>query len=203
MDNAPATRIIPDWLQQTLSLVLTLAAALLYLAILGYAIIRSFVETEPVFTMGATRAAQLLSGLVGSVVTAGFARGKRLPVGPVSADHPMGGLTSTSWTRLKPPSRTSRKFMGLGELVGFRALPGAPQKSRLEEGEGEQPLVSSLSLWVGLVYFGVYFLVGIGAFALIMIKTEVPEFIGNSAWVWLGTMAAAGYSFFSLGAGEQ
>jgi len=202
MDNQPATQIIPDWLQQTLSLVLTLAAALLYLIILGYAIVVSFMSPNPIFTVGTTRAAQLLSGLVGSVVTAGFARGKRLSSGPVSATHPMGGLGPTAWSRLKSPSRTSRKFMGLGELVGFRALPIAPPRSRLQEGEGEQPQLSSLSLWVGMVYFGVYFLVGIGAFALILLKSEVPEFISNSAWVWLGTLVAAGYSFFSLGAGE-
>ncbi len=203
MDNTPEAQIIPAWMQQMLSLVLTLAAALLYLGILGYAIVRSFIEPEPVFTAGAMRAAQLLSGLVGSVVTAGFARGKG------SSVSAMGAVGSTSAlavrARLKPISRTRRKFIGLGELVGFRALPSAPRKSMPEEGEGEQeetPQVSSLSLWVGLIYFGAYFLVGIGAFALILIKSDVPEFIGNAAWVWLGTLVAAGDSFFSLGGGE-
>jgi hypothetical protein len=207
MDNTPIPRVIPDLLQQVLVQVLTLAAALLYLGILGYAIVKGFMGSDLAFTEGAMRAAQLLSGLVGSVVTAGFARA-RLPTGAVNIPREINGRPAAGQRRPLSSSRTRLKFVGLGEAIGFRVQASLPDRSPAGEGEepGPQPApqVSPLSLWVGLIYFGVYFLVGMGAFALILIRSEVPEFLTNSAWVWLGTLIAAGYSFFSLsGSGAE
>lgn len=81
----------PAWLQRILSLALTILAVVLYVVILGSAIYRTAVETDPVFNDGIAQAAALLSGLVGSVVAAGFARSRRPSSVPVHLAHPPGG----------------------------------------------------------------------------------------------------------------
>ncbi|NLX43583.1 MAG: hypothetical protein GXY79_08925 [Chloroflexi bacterium] len=67
--------IIPAWMRQLVSVVATASAAILYAIVLGIAVYRTFTEGQPQFSETMTRAAAALSGLVGSVVTAGFARG--------------------------------------------------------------------------------------------------------------------------------
>jgi hypothetical protein len=209
MESGSSTQIIPDWLQQVLALILTIAAAVLYAVILGGAIVRTFVEPKPVFSEALVRAAGLLSGMVGSVVAAGFARARRPMAAPVIAPHPMGGRAVTSWTTLKAPSRARVKLQSLGELLGFwgksrrPARPidretGSPTPAQPTPAEPVPAQGTPLALWVGVLYFAVYFLVGIGAFAVIVLRPVVPDLIANSAWVWLGTVVASGYSFFGL-----
>ena len=65
---------VPTWFRQFVSVVATASAAILYAVVLGVAIHRTLTESDPVFSETMTRAAAALSGLVGSVVTAGFAR---------------------------------------------------------------------------------------------------------------------------------
>ena len=191
----------PLWLQQALSLILTVVAALLYALVVGNAVVKTFVEERPTFTDGTTRAAGLLSGLVGAVVTAGFSRSKRPTAVPVSAKHPLGGRATTAWVSLKGPSRPRIKLQSLGETLGVPA--GAPASSRTEspQGPGELPVSQGapVALWVGILYFAVYFLVGMASFAAILLRPSAPEVVVNSAWVWLGTIMSSGYSYFALG----
>ncbi len=192
-------RSIPDWIRQILSLTLTVAAAFLYAGILGSAVVRTFVESDPVFTEGTLRAARLLSGFVGAVVTAGFARGRRLGSTPVGITHAMGGRTLSAWISLKPASRIKSKLVGLAVTLGLpieRALLQQLAAPDAEQPEVERALDSAV--WVSLLYLVLYFVIGASAFTLSIIRTEVPELIANAAWVWLGTLVSSGYAFFGI-----
>ena len=189
----------PDWLKQILSLVLTLVAALLYAAILGSAIARTVAEGNPVFTEGTSRAANLLGGFVGAVVTAGFARGRRLGSTPTGVTHPMGGRTLPAWTRLKPASRTKSKLVGLAATLGIRVGPALFQQLALGDVEQPEPeRTLSSAMWIAVLYLVLYFAVGACAFALSLIRPEVPELISNAAWIWLGSLVSSGYTFFGM-----
>ena len=199
MEDIAQTRSIPDWIRQILSLTLTVAAAFLYAGILGSAVVRTFVESDPVFTEGTLRAARLLSGFVGAVVTAGFARGRRLGSTPVGVRHAMGGRTLSAWISLKPASRTKSKLVGLAVTLGLpieRALLRQLAAPDAEQPEVEKALNSAV--WVSLLYLVLYFVIGASAFALSIVRTEVPELIANAAWVWLGTLVSSGYAFFGV-----
>jgi len=192
-------RSIPGQIQQALSLILTVLAALLYAAILGSAVVRTFLEGNPIFTEGALRAASVLSGFVGAVVTAGFARGRRLDSTPIGVTHPMGGRTLPAWTSLKPASRARSKLVGLAITLGLRVESALVQELTLPETEQPEPeRVVASAVWIALLYLVVYFLVGASALALSILRPEVPEIIGNTAWVWLGTLVSSGYTFFGL-----
>ena len=198
MDQLLEEKVIPERLRQALSLILTIVAVLLYAAILGSAIVRTIIEDDPTFTPGAVRAAGLLAGLVGSVVTAGFARSWRLGSVPISASHPMAGQTPTAWVSLGPPSLAKSKLSGLARTLGL--LPSSATPMRSVPGEPEEAAAKStpIALWIALLYFAVYFLVGICAFALSILRPTVPELVDQAAWVWLGTVISSGYSFFAL-----
>ena len=191
--------MLPDWAQEILSLALTVIAAILYAVVLGGALIKTLVQPTPDFTVGTVRAAGLLSGLVGSVVTAGFARSKRpMPV-QMRTPHPMGGSAETAWSTLKPPSLVKRNLLGLASMLGLHTGPSTPSRSSsLDTEEAEASKTISTALWVALLYYAVYFLIGIGALLLMLTKPVVPEIVQNSAWVWLGTVSTSGYSFFAL-----
>ncbi|MHB0856171.1 MAG: hypothetical protein ACYC5M_01210 [Anaerolineae bacterium] len=206
MDDPNEGALIPERLRQVLSLLMTVLAALLYAAILGSAVIRTYVEGDPLFSQGAVRAAGVLSGLVGSVVAAGFASSQRPARQPISLDHPLGGRAPTGWTTLKPPSFLKRKLLGLARTIGMRTQQARPATAPEGEPtvpapieEPDAPRKVSLAMWVAVLYFGVYFFVGAGAFALTVMRPEVPELVFNCAWVWLGTVLSSGYTFFALG----
>jgi len=203
MDEQPQKKLIPDLLQSALSLILTVVAALLYASILGMALARTIAEGNPVFSAGAVRAASLLSGLVGAVVTAGFARARQATASPATTPHALGGAALTAWTHLKPPSRARTKFLGLAGLLGFpvELLGRYPSAASGEEEEApvtDAPHMLTVAGWVALLYFAVYFLVGAVALVLTILRPEVPDLVLNAAWVWLGTVVSAGYSFFAL-----
>lgn len=199
MEDIAQRRRIPDWIRQILSLTLTVAAAFLYAGILGSAVVRTFVESDPVFTEGTLRAARLLSGFVGAVVTAGFARGRRLGSTPVDVRHAMGGRTLSAWISLKPASRIKSKLVGLAVTLGLpieRALLRQLAAPDAEQPEVERALDSAV--WISLLYLVLYFVIGASAFALSVVRPEVPELIANAAWVWLGTLVSSGYAFFGV-----
>lgn len=202
MDDITEGGMFPEWLRRSLSLTLTVLAALLYAAILGTAIVRTFLEPDPAFSQSAERTASLLSGMVGSVVAAGFARGRRPASVPITTDHPVGdGRARTSWRSLGPPSLVRCKFLGLATLIGARPAYAGPWSATEEEAPDLEPGRGwTVPLWIALLYFGVYFLVGAGAFAVTLLRSTTPEFLVNAAWVWLGTVMSSGYSFFALGA---
>ncbi|MHB1296602.1 MAG: hypothetical protein ACYC4R_16610 [Anaerolineae bacterium] len=209
MDDLKEGVQIPDTLRQALSLILTVLAAVLYAAILGSAVVRTYIEVDPTFGDGTIRAAGVLSGLVGAVVAAGFANSQRAQYQQITLDHPLGGgQAPTGWTTLKPPSRLKRKLLGLARTIGVRArqarLHTAPDESTtdptpVEGQEPETPQKSGMAVWVAILYFAVYFIVGAAAFALAVIRPEVPELVSNCAWVWLGAVVSSGYTFFELG----
>ncbi len=202
MEDIVEVAPLPERLRNAFSLTLTLLAALLYAGVLGSAIVRSFQEEEPQFTDAAIRAAGMLSGLVGSVVSAGFARGKRPAAASISIEHPLGGRTRTSWQTLRRPSLVRSKLLGLAGLLGMRPMAATADPAG---GEGTPAELDpgrklTMSLWVALLYVALYFVVGAAAFVLTLARPGTPEFLGNAAWVWLGTVASSAYSFFGLGA---
>ncbi len=196
---------IPEWLRPALSLTLSASAALLYGAILGVAIARTLVEGQPSFSPGLLRAAEMLSGLVGSVVTAGFAHGKQ-PAEPVRASwlYPTFRPTRAAALKARVSSLGQSKLVGLGEIIGFYQGPsaGASDVGHPEQGISPAPAparANPAAFVVGVLYFAVYFLVGAGAFVVTLMRPSVPELIANSAWVWMGTILSAAYAFFALG----
>lgn len=199
-DNLP-TGTLPEWLQRISGAIVTVLAAILYAIVLGSAIVRTAVEGEPAFSEPTLRMASLLSGLVGSVVAAGFARGRRPSAAPIIAHHPIGGgVTRTGWYTLKPPSRFRSKFLGVAAMVGIRVQVGATTLSDVPDPADPPPAAQAptYALWVGLLYFGVYFLVGVGAFVLSVTRPVVPDLVSNAAWVWLGTVVTSAYTYFGM-----
>ncbi len=200
---ADGTVEIPDRARQVLSLVLTILAAVLYGIVLGYAVVRTYLEGMPVFPPGMLRIAAMLSGMVGAVVTAGFAQSERPSSVPIRAPHPLGGHSRTGWSTLKPPSFLRCKFLGLARALGIHTQLVAPHAFTTDEQESQQGQAITAAVWVAALYFTVYFAVGLAAFALAVFRPAAPELILNSAWVWLGTVLSAGYSFFALGSQQQ
>ena len=191
--------LIPDEVRRIMSLVLTLVAITLYALVLGRAIVITMIEPAPQFSSNMIRAASLLGGLVGSVVTAGFARSQRPGSVHLSAGHPMGGNALTKWTSLRSPFLLRRKFQGLADTLGFyvEALP----VSRVAPGEDETPRPEgglTTAAWIALVYFAVYFVVGMAAFLVTFWKVAVPEVVATSGWIWLGTAISSAYTFLGI-----
>ncbi len=200
-DNTPTpTGVLPEWLQRVSGAIVTVLAAILYSVVLGSAIVRTAIEGEPVFSEATLRMASLLSGLVGSVVAAGFARSRRPSAAPIIAHHPIGGgIARTGWYSLKPPSRFRSKFLGVAAMAGIRVRVGATVLSDVPS-PADPPAAQAptYALWVGLLYFAVYFLVGVGAFVLAVTRPAVPELVSNAAWVWLGTVVTSAYTYFGM-----
>ncbi len=205
MDDVLNDELVPVRVRSALSLGLTVLGALLYAIVLGAGIIRTYVEVTPVFGEGLERVASLLSGLVGSVVTAGFAKGRRPATVAITAEHPLGGQAVTSWSSLERPSLLRCRFLGLASIIGLEtALPTTWPATDEEASPDLQPGQGMTNtLWVSLLYFGVYFLVGGAALALTLLRPSVPEFVSNAGWVWLGTVVSSGYTFFSVDANVQ
>jgi len=200
MDDVLNDDLVPVRLRSALSLGLTVLAALLYAVVLGSVIIRTYFEAEPVFSEGIERAASLLSGLVGSVVTAGFAKGRRPATVAITAEHPLGGRAITSWSSLERPSLVRCRFLGLASIIGLQTtLPATWPATEEEASPDLQPgLGMTNTLWVSLLYFALYFAVGGAAFALTILRSTVPGFVSNASWVWLGTVVSSSYAFFSV-----
>jgi len=202
MDSIVEVEPFPERLRDGFSVAFTLLAAALYAYVLGSAVVRSFLEPAPEFTEGAVRIAGLLSGLVGSVVSAGFAKGKRPATASVSVEHPLGCRSRTSWQTLQRPSLLRCRLLGLSRLLGLRPLAATADPAtgdetpvELDPGRG-----LTVNLWVALLYVALYFVVGAGAFVLVLTRPDTPEFLGNAAWVWLGTIVSSAYTYFGLGA---
>lgn len=196
--------ILTDKARRILTVALTVGAALLYAAVLGYAIVLTLISPDqPQFSSGLVRAAGLLSGLVGSVVTAGFANSKQPGSVSISAPHPMGGRVATSWNTLRPPSRVRSKLIGLGELLGLRTPRTFPSRTTPSRDGDSAPLPPTptegmgLQGWIGLLYFAVYFVTGAAAFVVSLFKMPVPELVDNAGGVFLGTIITSAYTFFA------
>ncbi len=199
MDQTSQTVSVPESIQRLATEIFTVLAAVLYALILGTAIVQSLLGQEATLTDGAIKAARMLGGLVGAVVSAGFAGSWRASTTPLSTQHAIGGLTTSSWASLRPTSRRRSKLTSLARALGFlprltshvRAAPGGGE----EPGEPESP---GVALGMALLYVIVYFAVGIAAFALVLIKADVPELVESSAWTWLGSVMASVYTYFGM-----
>jgi hypothetical protein len=62
----------------------------------------------------------------------------------------------------------------------------------------EQP--APVSAGMAILYAGIYFLIGVAALVLVLVKADVPETIESSAWTWLGTVMASAYTYFGMDA---
>lgn len=213
MKEGSEEKIIPEQIRRMLSLVITIITAILYAAVLGNAVVRSALEENPVFPDNMLRAASFLSGLVGAVVSAGFANSQRPVSVQMTNNHPIGGRTLTAWHSLHPPSLIRRNLLGLANVVGIcpsrQPVPRSTPEKEIPPEEGppeeeappaEEPL--SVVVWIALLYFAVYFFVGISAFFVTICRDGAPEIVVNSGWVWLGTVMSSTYSFFGIDAGE-
>lgn len=202
--------LVPEQIRRMLTLTLTLVAVALYGAILISALVITLYREDPQFSESMERAAGMLSGLVGAVVTAGFARSKSPDSSPISVSHPLAGQVVSNWKRLGPRSLASRNLEGLGDMLGMPDYPGSPSRAvpgmapATPEGD-EEPVVTpapakgmSAKMWVALTYVLIYITVGLAAFVLAIWRPEVPSIIANSAWVWFGTMISSAYTFFGL-----
>jgi uncharacterized membrane protein (DUF485 family) len=189
---------VPERIRQVLAFALTVIALILYVAVLGDALVRTYFQGMPELPIATTRFASLLSGLVGAVVTAGFARATRPVSVPLSAPHPLGGWARTGWSTLRPPSRTRIKLLGLSEMLGLHPADLDPDETSSDEEEAERRHSLDAATYLALAYFLVYFLVGLGAFLLAFSRPEVPDLVMNTSWIWVGTIVSSGYAFLGL-----
>lgn len=194
MSDTTAAPLTPSRMRSILTLMMAVAAALLYAAILGAGILRTLTtEGTPSFPSGMERLASALCGLMGTIVTAGFARGGRATSTPITAPHPMGGDAPTGWYSLRPPSRARSKFGALGHLLGVsgwrvRQAP-SPSDTDAPTPEPTPPAEDTAPLWAGVLYAAVYVLVGLAAAVTVVAKSAtVPPMVDNAAMVFGGTM---------------
>jgi hypothetical protein len=202
-DIATTAIEVPSWLRQLAASVMTASAAVLYAIVLGIAIVRTLSEGDPAFSDTMVRAAAALSGLVGSVVTTGFARSG------TGVTVQIAGIRRESIG--SPISWVKRNFFGLANTLGLPLLPelvlwtepdpSMPVDDPARDSpsfEVDEPAVNRASLIVSVLYFAVFFVVGLTSFVTSLVQPEVPELLSNAAWVWLGCVISAAYSFFAL-----
>jgi hypothetical protein len=202
-----------------LSLLMTLVAAVLYALVLGGAVARTVIDPQPYFSENMVRAAGLLSGLVGAVVTAGFARSRAPAATPIRLRYRPQGRAAAIMTWLPLRSLVRRKLLSLAETLGLPVpaatlrdhddsqvphppMPGDLVPAPAPDDEADPPRGASAPMWMALLYFAVYFLVGISAFLVSIWRGNVPELVSNAGWVWLGTIISSTYAFLGLNARE-
>jgi len=199
-DELNGNELVPAWVKEVVMIGLSVIAILLYGGILSVAIYRTVNSDLPFITNGMERSVAILSGLIGTVVTAGFARGKRVTTTQMRGLRPVGAEPPPFWARYNLRALAQSKMLGLARTVGLPAV-SAPLSSRANDASGAPAAnkgSSSLAMWLAIVYFVVYFLVGLGAFGLTVMRESVPDMVSNAAWVWLGTLVSAGYAFFGV-----
>ena len=190
---------VPEKVKRIVSLAFTVGAAILYGILLGLAIVQTFTGQSAQFSGNMARAIGLLSGLVGSVVTAGFARSE--PVGVARGDGPLGDRAPNGRVP-KRPSLLRRNLASLANTLGLTPFE-EPGRAPVPGPGGEvddYPQTSSAPVWVALLYFAVYFVVGVAAFLTALLRPASPEIVTNAGWVWLGTAISSAYSFLGLNA---
>lgn len=193
--------LVPVWLREVITLGLTISAVLLYGGVLFAAIFRTLTTDPPYITYGMQRAASLLSGLVGTVVTAGFARGSREATVQSRSLRQMDDPAPSRWQRFNARSLVKGKLKGLARTVGLPMVTVDPTAFAADDVPVDQPSeppANRLAMWMAIAYFVIYFFVGLAAFCLTIMRDGMPEMIANAGWVWVGTLVSAGYAFFSM-----
>ncbi|NLX43584.1 MAG: hypothetical protein GXY79_08930 [Chloroflexi bacterium] len=109
-----------------------------------------------------------------------------------------------------PVNLVKRSFTGLANTIGLPLLPELVLWTEPELGPGgepvsdtpsfevDEPAVNRTSLFLAILYFAVFFVVGLTAFVTSIARPSVPELLANCAWVWLGSIITSGYAFFTL-----
>ncbi|MEN6479611.1 MAG: hypothetical protein ABFD20_08240 [Anaerolineales bacterium] len=196
--------LVPGWVRQLVMVSLAVMVILLYGGILGVAMHRTVHSAMPQITDGMEKAVAILSGLVGTVVTAGFASSKRATTVQTRGLRPVGAEPPSFWERHNLRQLTASKMMGLARTVGLPAVTTTVRMHAADEDLVDADAMARgrrsnrLAMWLAIVYFLVYFLVGLGAFGLTVLRESVPAIVSNAAWVWLGTLVSAGYAFFGI-----
>ena len=92
------------------------------------------------------------------------------------------------------------KMLGLARTVGLPVVSASLASLAADAGGAPAKTARSnkLAMWLAIIYFVVYFIAGLGAFGLTVIRESVPDMVSNAGWVWLGTMVSAGYAFFGV-----
>ena len=195
-------QFFPEQIKRIASLAFTVLAAILYAGVLGAAIVRTLSGADAAFSSNMVRAAGLLSGLVGSVVTAGFARSEPRRGPQPIRDEPGRTAPPSPGRPARSRSLLYRKLASLANTLGLplRLSREAPPRSDGDIGLPDSGSGFNAPLWVALLYFGVYFVVGVGAFLTALLKAGAPEIVTNTGWVWLGTAITSAYSFLGLNA---
>jgi len=207
-DEFSKNELVPTWVKELVTVGLAVSAIVLYGGILAAALYRTVASDPPFITYGMERAAAMLGGLIGTVVTAGFAQGRRTASVQARGLRPVGARPPSLWERLDAGSLVQGKMLGLARTVGLPVISislaslaadqagapvGAPTGAPASTTQSNK-----LSMWMAIVYFVVYFVVGLGALGLTLVWETVPDMIANTGWVWLGTMISAGYAFFGV-----
>lgn len=196
--------LVPGWVKEVVTVGLTVMAIVLYGGVLAVAIYRTVTTDPPFITFGMERAAAMLSGLIGTVVTVGFARGRRPLTVQTRGLRPVGAKRPSLWRRLDAPALLESKMLGLARTVGLPVVSGSVAALDADAGlapggdETRRPRDARLVIWLAIIYFAVYFVVGLGAFGLTLLRESVPDMVANAGWVWLGTLVSAGYAFFGV-----
>lgn len=196
--------LVPGWVKEVVTVGLAITAIVLYGGVLVVAVYRTVSSDQPLITFGMERAAAMLGGLIGTIVTAGFARGRRPVTVQARGLRPVGARRPSFWQRLDAPALLQSKMLGLARTVGLPAASGAMATLAADADGGvsaidaRQARHTRLAMWMAIVYFVVYFVVGLGAFGLTLLRESVPDMVANAGWVWLGTLVSAGYAFFGV-----
>jgi hypothetical protein len=215
MDQISKYPVIPAWLSALAVPVIAASAALLYAFLLGTAIVKALLGLPLSLTPTALRIVQILSGLVGTVVSAGFSRGKQPAPVNVHPQHYILRGERRAAARQHALNLSQHKFGSLGQLLGFRtwspvaptpatreAVSPAPDAGATPAPAPTPPDTHPAAVAVGLLYFAVYFLVGAAALLVALLKPGAPELVANAGYVWAGTVASSAYTFFSVGKPE-
>jgi len=181
--------LLPAWIQRALMLISTLTALALYAGVLGTAIAHTITQDAPTFNANMVRAASLLSGLIGAVVTAGFASSQQ----PITLQTKSGPFFKALTGRRS--NRLPIKLNSLSSTLGLTPRDATTQRDPLAG-------LTSLGLteWIALAYFVVYFAVGVAALLVTLTRPSAHDMVSNAGWVWLGTAISSTYSYLGLNA---
>ncbi len=118
--------------------------------------------------------------------------------------RPVGTKPPSLWSRLGADTLLEGKMLGLARTVGLPVVSASLASLAADAGGApsgapvETERSNKLAMWLAIIYFVVYFIAGLGAFGLTVIRDTVPDMVSNAGWVWLGTMVSAGYAFFGV-----
>jgi hypothetical protein len=205
MQEEPSENLLPAQLQRIVAFALTVSVAILYAVIMTVVMVNAVNSPGWEPNANVVRAVGLLGGVLGAVVTAGFARSQPASGVFLGADHPLGGAAPSGWAAIRP-SRARRNLLGLAELMGLPTRrPASPSRTGELPEEAEppeeiiaEPARAGLAMWVAILYLAVYLVVGLASLIVSLLISEAPDVVTQAAWVWIGTALSSAYAFFGI-----